>query len=751
MKQIVIATILLVAFAGTVSVSASVASAAAALTVTPGQVKQGEFVTIEGTGFPANSSVALHCAISNFTIPVSPAGQYEYGFYGLNISTQNTSFVLRLHRVQNDTEMVINTSSISLVLNKTRSYPWLNFSHDEQNYTTEISSTSKIPQGRYNITLRGTAEAEGNAEAVYIDLTITDEVMTDASGEFCIIIDTHGIPPGQYNITADGYNASFTLTTPKLSIIPSTVASGEFVTIEGTGFPANSSVALHCAISNFTIPVSPAGQYEYGFYGLNISTQNTSFVLRLHRVQNDTEMVINTSSISLVLNKTRSYPWLNFSHDEQNYTTEISSTSKIPQGRYNITLRGTAEAEGNAEAVYIDLTITDEVMTDASGEFCIIIDTHGIPPGQYNITADGYNASFTLTTPKLSIIPSTVASGEFVTIEGTGFPHKPITLSCTVTNHTINVSEGEYKDKLEDFNISYRNTSLLLMVHGVKNDIAIRIPVWINWRINKDSFEKLGFVFRYYANNSTATVYHGMPIPTGIYDIEVRGTAIDPNATTVSLDVAVDMMNIMPDETGTFCITIDTHGIPTGQYNITAKTADGDKYNASLLIKPYPAPTPTPTPTPTLSPTPTPTPTSRPGVAGGGGGGALLDSDGDGITDIMEMLKGTDPEDPCDPNPNCVACLASRPTTPAPAPSSEEVWVPELSPSPVPVTTPTPGLSGLTPTPVFPMFDGLSRTILLIVVIAAVITLMFIVAYLYRRYKETEEGGTGKKEKIIWR
>ena len=139
MKQIVIATILLVAFVGTVSVS--VASAAAALTVTPGQVKQGDFVTIEGTDFPANSSVALHCAISNFTIPVSPAGgyKYEYSLYGLNISAQNTSFVLRLHRVKNDTEMVINTSSISLVLNKTRSYPWLNFYYDEQNYTMEIS------------------------------------------------------------------------------------------------------------------------------------------------------------------------------------------------------------------------------------------------------------------------------------------------------------------------------------------------------------------------------------------------------------------------------------------------------------------------------------------------------------------------------------------------------------------------------------------------------------------------------------
>ena len=369
-----------------------------------------------------------------------------------------------------------------------------------------------------------------------------------------------------------------------LTVTPGQVKQGDFVTIEGTDFPANSSVALHCAISNFTIPVSPAGRYEYELYGLNISAQNTSFVLRLHGVQNDTEMVINTPPISLVLNKTNS--WLNFYYDEQNHTMEINSTSKIPQGKYNITLRGTAEAKENADAVYIDLTITDEVMTGASGRFRI---------------------------------------------------------------------------------------------------------------------------------------------------------------------------------------TIDTHGIPTGRYNITAITADGDKYNATLLINSSPAPiltptpTPTPSPTPTLTstPTPSPTPTPRPRVAGGGGGGrAPLDSDDDGITDIMEMLKDTNPEDPCDPNPKCVACMASRPTTPtAPASvlSSEEVWVPGLSPSPVPVTTPTPRLSGLTPTSVFPIFDSLSRTILIIVVIAAVITLMFIVAYLYSRYKETEEGGIGrkkkfsKKERFIWR
>ena len=82
-------------------------------------------------------------------------------------------------------------------------------------------------------------------------------------------------------------------------------------------------------------------------------------------------------------------------------------------------------------------------------------------------------------------------------------------------------------------------------------------------------------------------------------------------------------------------------------------------------------------------------------VVGGGGGDITTqrDTDGDGISDISEMLAGTDWKDPCDPNPNCGACLAIKPSstlTPVPTLVPTPTVVPQQPPS-VPITPkPTP-------------------------------------------------------------
>ena len=84
-----------------------------------------------------------------------------------------------------------------------------------------------------------------------------------------------------------------------------------------------------------------------------------------------------------------------------------------------------------------------------------------------------------------------------------------------------------------------------------------------------------------------------------------------------------------------------------------------------------------------------PTPTQYPGGGGGGGSSTRRDTDGDGISDIYEVFTMTDWKDPCDPNPNCAACLAIKPTmTPVPTLVPTPTVVPQEPPSVTPEPTP---------------------------------------------------------------
>jgi PGF-CTERM protein len=116
-------------------------------------------------------------------------------------------------------------------------------------------------------------------------------------------------------------------------------------------------------------------------------------------------------------------------------------------------------------------------------------------------------------------------------------------------------------------------------------------------------------------------------------------------------------------------------------------------------------------------------------VSRGGGGGAPRDSDGDGYSDIEEMLAETNPNDPCDPNSECAACLAIRPPMPTPTPISTATPTSETTGTPLvpPAATPTPANEEEemnTPVPGFGAVFAIAG--------------LFVVAYLVRKRRKGE-------------
>jgi hypothetical protein len=99
---------------------------------------------------------------------------------------------------------------------------------------------------------------------------------------------------------------------------------------------------------------------------------------------------------------------------------------------------------------------------------------------------------------------------------------------------------------------------------------------------------------------------------------------------------------------------------------------------------------------------PTSRPTSTPSPENVGGGllfSVSVDSDGDGYSDHYERLTGSDPDNPCDPDPSCSACKAPReellPVAATPGESQRSTPVPSSIPS-----TPAPTIETAPPTAV---------------------------------------------------
>jgi hypothetical protein len=146
----------------------------------------------------------------------------------------------------------------------------------------------------------------------------------------------------------------------------------------------------------------------------------------------------------------------------------------------------------------------------------------------------------------------------------------------------------------------------------------------------------------------------------------------------------------------------------------------------------------------TPSAEPTPMPTSTPSPENGGGGplfSVSVDSDGDGYSDHYERLTGSDPNNPCDPDPSCSACQARReellPVAATPSESQLSTPVPSCTPStPAPTIEPAPPSAVPVPKPVLEVLKP-PETFMLILLAAILLSglLLFAVSRCWRKLR----------------
>jgi len=190
-------------------------ASAAILTVTPDQVVIGEPVTVEGNGFGANEAVTLSSSVSDFVITVS-GSTYVYRLEDFYLSDSNTLFSLSAREVEDDMTINITTSSwsVQLINKSSGSIFGLLFGYDAANKTASVSTGESPPVDIYKlIEVSGTVSGSATTH-VYMNFIVTNNVTANATGYFKSVIDTHGIPAGEYEITADGVNATLNVTAP---------------------------------------------------------------------------------------------------------------------------------------------------------------------------------------------------------------------------------------------------------------------------------------------------------------------------------------------------------------------------------------------------------------------------------------------------------------------------------------------------------------------------------------------------------
>lgn len=152
-------------------------------------VCQGDKVTITGIASP-EESVKLNTSFQ-IKLPIEH-GHYYFLIEGIRMPPGLSSVTITAKNVR---DLTIGTK-IGI---------WLTRYIEATNGVASISQAN-IPQGTYSGTIFGLAE--DSASSVPIQVTINTTTKADSEGKYTLLIDTFGVPPGDYWVGWANENAS---------------------------------------------------------------------------------------------------------------------------------------------------------------------------------------------------------------------------------------------------------------------------------------------------------------------------------------------------------------------------------------------------------------------------------------------------------------------------------------------------------------------------------------------------------------
>ncbi len=159
-------------------------STCSAFDISPSNPHPGDKITITGTATPGEL-VNFKCSFA-MDLPVSN-GQYEYET-GVEIPQKPNNLAVTAKNVKD-----LNLG-VKMII-------WITKRFEASDGAASISQ-SDVPPGRYDLKMFGTA-ADG-ASNVAVEVNAETAVVADSSGKYSLVIDTSGIPSGDYRIEGDG-------------------------------------------------------------------------------------------------------------------------------------------------------------------------------------------------------------------------------------------------------------------------------------------------------------------------------------------------------------------------------------------------------------------------------------------------------------------------------------------------------------------------------------------------------------------